>query len=154
MSWSSTSSGVKRSGSDSTPAWTSRRWTVAARQEAVLAHQPVQLAGISLAGGPLAGELELRDRRVDRLEQAEVEERHGSVGLEDEVAGMRVAAEAPVAVHAAEVEPEDDLAHAVANGLVARAERLEARPLDPVADETAYWRALRCLPVLARLGKT
>ena len=70
-----------------------------------------------------------------RLEQAEVEEGDPAVGQPDHVAGMRIAGEAAVAVHRAEVEAEDDLADPVALGVGLGAQRLEAVALDELGDD-------------------
>ena len=48
---------------------------------------------------------------------------------------MRVAGELAVAVHAAEVEAEDDLAEAIAGGLVGLLERVEAGAFHELAHE-------------------
>ena len=53
---------------------------------------------------------------------------------------MRVAGELAVAVQAAEVEAEDDLAEAVALGLRQLLELLEAAALDELADDHALAR--------------
>ena len=89
----------------------------------------VQIASSSLGAPscPAAGrQLELDQLRRDPLEQAEVEERHAAVVQQHGVARVRVAGELVVAVHAAEVEAEDDLAEAVALGLRQLLELLEA----------------------------
>ena len=87
----------------------------------------MQRRRVALGDGALAGELELHRLGVHALEQAEVEERHAPVVEQQEVAGMRVAGELPVAIQAAEEEAEDDLAEAVALGLRAVLQLLEAR---------------------------
>ena len=56
---------------------------------------------------------------------------------------MRIARDAPGVLHEAEVEAEDDLAEAVARGLVARLDLLEARAGEQVGDEHAAARQLR-----------
>src|SRR6188472_1775827 len=71
-------------------------------------------------------QLELRDLGRDSLEEPEVEEDHARVVEEDRVARVRVAAELVVAVHAPEVEAEDDLADAVALRLRQLLDLLEA----------------------------
>ena len=98
--WASSLSGRKRSGS---------------REEARLGPELGAARSPSPScAGALAVELELDQLRRHELEQAEVEERDAPVVHQQEVAGVRVAGELVVAVHAAEEEAEDDLAHAVA----------------------------------------
>ena len=77
----------------------------------------MQPRGVALDDGALAGELELDRRGLHALEQAEVQERDAAVVQQQEVPGMRIAGELPVAVQAAEEEAEDDLADPVALGL-------------------------------------
>ena len=50
---------------------------------------------------------------------------------------MRISERDPVAIEQAEEEPEDDLAVAVALGLIELADRLEALALDELRDEHA-----------------
>ena len=97
--WASSLSGRKRSGSRRKPV----RLKISCRRSRV-----------ALVAGALAGELDLDQLGRHHLEQPEVQERDAAVGLEQEVARVRVAGELPVAVHAAEEEAEDDLADAVA----------------------------------------
>ena len=78
--------------------------------------------------------------RRHHLEQPEVQERDAAVGHQQEVARVRVAGELVVAVHAAEEEAEDDLADAVARGLVHLLDRVEARARDVLADQHALAR--------------
>src|SRR4029079_527236 len=85
-----------------------------AADEAAVVEQLDELLGPPLAAEALHVELELGDLRGDLLEEAEVQERHPAVVEQHRVAGVRVAAELVVAVHAAEVEAEDHLADAVA----------------------------------------
>ena len=70
------------------------------------------ISALALAADPEPRdlELELGELRRQPLVEAEVEERHAAVVEQQEVAGVRVAGELVVAVHAAEVEAEDDLA--------------------------------------------
>ena len=56
---------------------------------------------------------------------------------QQEVARVRVAGELVVAVHAAEEEAEDDLADAVALGLVELLDRVEAEAVDELGDQHA-----------------
>src|SRR4051794_35938462 len=56
---------------------------------------------------------------------------------------MRIAGELAVAVHRAEEEAEDDLAHAVAGGLVALLYLFEADAFDELADHHAFARETR-----------
>jgi len=112
-------------------------------QEARLREQLVQGGGVVLDDRPLAGELKLDRLGAQALEQPEVQERHAPVVEQQEVAGVRVAGELAVAVQAAEEEAKDDLADAVALGLRAVLELLEADAADelahqhPLARETA-----------------
>ena len=86
----------------------------------------MQRRRVALGDGALARQLELDGLAVHPLEEAEVQERDAAVGEQQEVARMRVAGELAVAVEAAEEEAEDDLADAVALGLRAALELLEA----------------------------
>ena len=95
---------------------------------------------VALDDRPLAGELELHRLGVHALEQAEVQERHAAVVEQQEVARVGVAGELAVAVQAAEEEAEDDLPDAVALGLRATLELLEADAGDELADEHALAR--------------
>ena len=88
-------------------------------EQAALGPDLPQPLRVALVAGALGLELELDQVARHDLEQAEVQEGDLAVGHQQEVARVRVAAELPVAVHAAEVEAEDDLADAVAGGLVA-----------------------------------
>ena len=86
----------------------------------------MQRRGVALDDRALAGQLELDGLGVHALEQAEVQERDAAVVEQQEVARVRIAGELAVAVEAAEEEAEDDLADAVALGLRAVLELLEA----------------------------
>ena len=109
-------------------------------QEARFGEQPVQRDRIALGDGALRGELEIDGPCIEALEQAEVEERHTAVVEQQEVAGVRIAGELPVAVEAAEEEAEDDLADAVALGLPAPLQLLEADAVHELRDEHALAR--------------
>ena len=85
-----------------------------------------ELARAPLDRQALGLQLELGRLRGDRLEQPEVEERHAPVVEQDAVARVRIAGELAVAVHALEVEAEDDLADPVALGLGQLLHLLEA----------------------------
>ncbi len=95
---------------------------------------------LALAADAQARRLELVLGQLCRqaLVEAEVEERDAAVGEQHEVAGVGVTGELVVAVHAAEVEAEDDLGDAVARGGVGELELLEAG----AADEFAHHHAL------------
>ena len=97
--WASTRSGLNFSGSGKKP--------VSVAQ----AHDRV---GVALDHRPGHVDLELDRARRHPLEQPEVEERHPSVVEQHRVARVRVAGELAVAVQAAEVEAEQDLADPVA----------------------------------------
>jgi len=77
------------------------------------------------------------------LGHAEVEEGHPAVGHQLVVAGMRVSREVAVAVERPEEEAEDDLAEAVAGGVVHLADPFEAHAVDPLADEDLLGRQRR-----------
>ena len=91
-----------------------------------------------------AGDLHLERHRAGghALEQPEVEERHAPVAQQHRVAGVRISGELVVAVEAAEVEPEEDLADPVTLLLRVRAYLLEADALDELADQHALAREL------------
>src|SRR6185437_659892 len=110
------------------------------RQEARLGQQPMQGRVVALGDGALSGELEVDRSAVEPLEQAEIEERHATVVEQQEVAGVRVAGELAVAIQAAEEEAEDDLADAIALGLRASLQLLEADAVHELADEHALAR--------------
>ena len=95
----------------------------------------MERGGVFLDHGPLARQLEFDRSGVHALEQPEVQEGDASVVEQQEVAGMRIARELVVAVEAAEEEAEDDLTEAIALGLRAFLELLEADADDVVADE-------------------
>ena len=80
-------------------------------------------------------ELEFSDLGGDPLEEAEVEERHAIVVEQQHVAGVRVAGELAVAVHRAEVEPEDDLPDTIALGLREGLHRFEAAAGDVLRND-------------------
>ena len=86
----------------------------------------MQRLRVALDDRPLRRELELDRPRVQALEQPEVQERHAAVVQQQEVPRMRIARELPVAVEAAEEEAEHDLPDAVALGLRAALQLLEA----------------------------
>ena len=100
----------------------------------------MERGGVFLDDRPLAGQLELDGGGVHALEQPEVQEGDATVVEQQEVAGVRIARELVVAVEAAEEEAEDDLAEAVALGLRALLELLEADAADVLADEHALAR--------------
>ena len=90
----------------------------------------VEALGVALRPGALAGELHLEQLPRHPLEEPEVQERDAVVLEQEEVPRVRVAGELPVAVHAPEVEAEDDLADAVARGLVELLDGVEAEAGD------------------------
>ena len=95
----------------------------------------MQALGVTLHDGSLRRQLELHGPDVQTLEQAEVQEGDAAVGLQQEVARVRVAGELPVAVQAAEEEAKDDLAETVPLGLLGALELLEADALHELAHE-------------------
>src|SRR3954447_7376518 len=94
-----------------------------------------ELLALALDPQALRVQLELRDRRRDSLEEPEVEERHLAVVEQHAVARVRVARELVVAVHAAEVEAEDDLGDPVALVVRKLLHLLEAAAGDVLADD-------------------
>ena len=74
---------------------------------------------------------------VERAHEPEVEEADAAVVEQQVVAGVRVAADAAHAREQREVEAEDDLAEAVALGLVERLDLAEAAAVEQVGDEHA-----------------
>ena len=78
---------------------------------------------------------------VDDAHEAEVEEADAVVVEQQVVAGMRVAARAPRVLERAEEEAEDDLAEAVALGLVELLDLLEAAAVEHLGHEHAAPRA-------------
>ena len=112
-------------------------------QQAALGPDLPQPLGVALVAGALGLQLELDQVARHHLEQAEVQERDAAVAEQQEVAGVRVAGELAVAVHAAEVEAEDDLGHAVAGGLVGLLDGVEAGAVDVLADEHLLAREAR-----------
>ncbi len=112
------------------------------RQEARLRQQRVQRLRVVLDHRALGGQLQFHRRRVEALEEAEVEERYAPVLQQHEVAGVGVAGELVVAVEAAEEEAEHDLPDAVALGLRVALQLLEAHPLHELAHEHALAREL------------
>ena len=112
-------------------------------EQAALGPDLPQPLRVALVAGALGLELELDQVARHHLEQAEVQERDAAVADQQEVARVRVAAELPVAVHAAEVEAEDDLADAVARGLVGLLDGVEADALDELADHHLLAREAR-----------
>ena len=117
-----------------------RRVVLGLADEAALVQVLDQRLAVAGRRQPRDHELEVRDRRRDALEQAEVDERHAPVVEQQRVAGVRVAGELVVAVHAAEVEAKDDLAEAVALGLGQLLELLEAASGDELRDDHALVR--------------
>ena len=112
-------------------------------EEADLGAEPHDRVLVALDHGARDLHLELDRAGRHPLEQAEVEERDAAVGEQHRVAGVRVARELVVAVHAAEVEAEQDLADAVALRLRVALDLLEADALDELGDEHALARERR-----------
>ena len=102
----------------------------------------MQRLGVALDDRALSGELELDRRQLDPLEEAEVEEREPPVGEQQRVPRVGVAGELPVAVHAAEIEAEEDLADAVTLRLRVALELLEADAVHELAHQHALAREL------------
>ena len=80
---------------------------------------------------------------VDVAQQAEVQEADSAVGAQQVVTGVGVSERDPVAIQQPEVEPEDNLAVAVALRLVGPAHGLEALPLDVLGHQHAPRREAR-----------
>src|SRR5215210_345545 len=104
-------------------------------EEAGLGPDPLELLAVALVTGPLARELDLEQLARHHLEEAEVEEGDPAVVHQQEVAGMGVARELVVAVHAAEVEAEHGLADAVARRLVELLDGVEPEAGDELGDD-------------------
>ena len=79
-------------------------------EEAGLGPEPHDRVGVAVDDRTRDLDLELDRSRRHPLEQPEVEERDAAVGEQHRVAGVRIAGELVVAVQAAEVEAEQDLA--------------------------------------------
>ena len=104
-------------------------------EEADLGAEAHDRLGVALDDRPRDRDLQLDRAGRHPLEQPEVEERHAPVVEQHRVAGVRVARELAVAVQAAEVEAEEDLADPVALGLrSSRLQLLEAGPADVLGD--------------------
>ena len=104
------------------------------REEARLGPEPHDRVGVALDHRARDLDLELDRARRHALEQPEVEERHPTVVEQHRVARVRVARELAVAVQAAEVEAEQDLADPVALLVRKRLELLEAGPVNVLGD--------------------
>ena len=97
----------------------------------------MDLGGVLGHDRPRERPLALEVVRVERAHEAEVEEADAAVVEQQVVAGMRVPADAPRVRHQREVEAEDDLAEAVALGLVELLDLGEAAAVQQVGDEHA-----------------
>ena len=90
--------------------------------------------------------LALDVRRLELAQQAEVHDAQAAVGAQQAVVGMRVSRDHAVAPGQAEIEAQDQLAHAVAFGLGKALDLLRAEPVDVLGDEDSARRQVGVHP--------